>query len=451
MMMLFAGLLPLAAQNSPAGGLAAGNVINRDVDTYMMVNFSPFLNYERFFTFVQGSMTNFSSPGLSAGYATKINGYFTHFYLNTSGFSMGNVTENKEIGSGISDNNVKKNNFNLQFDTALGSVDLGTFKLGLLFSDIGVNENESRNGDDFTRTTAKTGFFTPSLAYGGNIINDDYSMMLLSGTVRLRLPMDYGRTVTEEKDGGVTTTTTKAPALTTPSVPFDASMRLEVEPQMWYFFKPQLEPMVVISHIYLLNTFVMMFYPEETETVQTTGLSDGYTRRKHDYVGNTLFGYYNRQYVINSRLSLAWRVNFSVGFYLDKNGHTFKKAPGETEAEIKVTNEELFLTATVAPRLAFSYQAIPATLALNGAVVFNQLGPLNAIGWQFYQNKATDADSDTVTTNTRNIFNPIKPIFTAGAAWNLNPYLILEAGISVNTSSEDNFLDNISIGIVYKR
>jgi len=450
-LMLIAGLMPLAAQNSPANALATGNVINGDVDTYMMVNFAPFVNYDNNFSFVQGSMSSFGSPGVSAGYATKAAGYFMNFYLNTSGFSMNNTTDKSLVGATPVNTYNKNNDLNLQFDSVFGSTDLGAFKLGLLFSDIGRNESEQQNGADYTNTTTKTGYFTPSIAYGRNFIHDDFSMLLASGTVRLRLPMDYGRTVTEETIGGITTTTTTAPNLITPSVPYNASMRLEIEPQMWYFFKPQIEPYVAITHIYLLNTFIMMFYPEQTATIQTPGLSDGYTKRVHNYVGDTFFGYLNKQYVLTSRFSVYWRINFSMGFYYDQKGHTFTKAPGGTETESRVSDDELYLTATVAPRLAFSYQLIPATLKLNWAVLFNQLGPLNAIGWQYYSTKTTDEDQGITTTKVQNIFNPIKPYIGLGATWSLSPYLSVESGISINTVAAGNFLDQVSVGVVYKK
>ena len=452
------GVMPLGAQNSPAGGLASGNVMNRDVDTYMMVNFAPFLNYDRFFTFFQTSMYSGTLgasglPGFQAGLSTKTLGGFMNFYVNTSAFNLDIDNMQTTTAAGALENSDKSGRFNLQFDTIYGQADLGTFKLGLLFTDVGKNETYTETSlTNNTRTTTQYGFFTPSLAYGRNFVHDDFSMLLASATLRFRFPFDFGRTVTNQTSGGVTTTTTTAPALLTPSVPFNASMRLEVEPQIWYFFKPKLEPMVVISHIYLVNTFIKMFYPEETSTIERAGLSNGYARREHSYVGNTLFGYYNRLYVITSRFSLAWRVNASVGFYLDDKGYTYEKPlGGSAETVTRVNDQELYLTATVAPRLAFSYQLIPATLSLNGAVVLNQLGPLNATGWQFYRNKRTDDGSGLVTTQNRHIFNGINAVFNLGAAWNLNPYLVLEGGIEINTAGPSGPLDNVSLGVVYKR
>ena len=456
-LVLIFGAMPLAAQNSPAGGLASGNVINRDVDTYMMVNFAPFLNYDKFFTFFQTSMysstlSTAGLPGFQAGFATKALGGFMNFYLNTSGYDMDNTVLDTDKGAGALETTDKSGRFNMQFDTIYGQADLGTFKLGLNFSDIGKDEKYTETSStDYTKTFTRYGFITPSLSYGRNFIHDDFSMLLVSAMVSFRIPLNFGRTITEDCTGGVTTTTTTAPALLTPSVPFNASNRLEVVPQMWYFFKPKLEPMVIISHIYLINTFVTMFYPEQTKTIESAGFDDGYTKRHHSYVGNTLFGYYNRQYVITSRFSLAWRVNVSFGFYLDKKGYTYDKPLGGAEVETKESEEELYLTATIAPRLAFSAQIVPGTFVLNGAVVLNQLGPLNSTGWQFYRNKITNDASDTTTIRNRHLFNGINAVFDLGAAWNLSPYLILEGGIEMNTGGSASPLSSITLGIVYKR
>jgi len=457
-LILIFGAMPLTAQNSPAGGLASGNVMNRDVDTYMMVNYAPFLSYDRFFTFFQTTVSGASLSnlgllnGLQAGFATKALGGFMNFYLNTSGYELNNNVTNTDMGAGALENSVSSGRLNLQFDTIYGEADLGTFKLGLIFSDAGKSEtyNESLTGK--TRTTVSNGFFTPSLAYGKNFIYEHFNMLLLSGTVNFRFPFNYGRTVIENTTGGITTTTTTAPTLFTPSVPYNASNRLEVMPQMWYFFKPQLEPMVVISHIYLINTFVMMFYPEETMTIERAGLANGYTRQEHNYVANTLFGYYNRLYVINSRFSLAWRVNLSIGFYLDKKGDIRTKALGAgVETVTKQSEEELYVAITAAPRLAFSFQAIPGTLALNGAVVMNSLGNLNSTGWQFYRKTMVNKATDVTTTQYRNIFTGINAFFTMGAAWNLSPHLLLEGGVEINTAGASSPLSNISLGVVYKR
>jgi len=451
-------LSPLAAQNSPAGGLPGGNVINRDVDTYMMVNYAPFLTYQSYFTFIQGSMSNFGFPGLSAGYATTTNGIFTNFYINTDGFSLDSSKQTIQTTSGTTDVYNKTGNLNLQFDTLVGSIDFGSVKLGLLFFDFGKDITETT---DFKQTIS-TGFFTPSLSYGKNFINDDFSMLLASGTVRFRFPM-YEDT-TEVTTGGIKKTTTLAMQPDSPFIPMlqypglypSSSKRLEIEPQIWYFFTPQLEPMVVISHIYLVNTLVLQFFPEEIRTVKTPGLPDDFTRQERSYIGNTLFGYYNRLYVINSRLSLAWRVNFSAGFFLNKEG-SVRTMTGGTETVTDIEKEVLYLMASVAPRLAFSWQAVPATLAVNGSLMLNQLGPANSISWQQYRIKTTDKDEDTVTTRIENSFNPIKPYFGLGAAWNLSPHLVLESGITVLltpfdlTGGPGKHLENISLGVVYKR
>lgn len=454
--LLLAGSLPLAAQNAPAGGLVSGSIINRDIDTYMMVNFSPFLNYDKFFTFMQANYTQVHwpapmsyLPGIQAGFATKLRGNFLNLYMNTTGYSQDIAHEKTELGADTFESTEKSKRFNMQFDTAFGNVDLGAFKLGLNFIDIGNDRSES---DDLTKIK-KNGTFTPSIAYGQNIINNDYSMLLLSGTARVRLPMDFGRTITEDTVGGITTTTktTGASNLLYPGLYPTSHVRMEIEPQMWYFFKPQLEPMVVISHIYLLNTFVMHFYPEELSTTHTPGLSDGYIKQERKYIGDTLFGYYNVLYVINSRLSLAWRVNFSAGFFRNEEGFKYSKAPGGTETVDQVSGEVWFLTATIAPRLSFGYQLIPAKLTLNGALALNYIGPTNAIGWQQYRTTITNEGEGTIKTDVQNLFNPVKPFFTLGASWSLSPFLALESGITINTSKEDNFLDNILVGVVYKR
>ncbi|MDR2543332.1 MAG: hypothetical protein LBC80_07795 [Treponema sp.] len=460
------GILPLAAQNSPAGGLVSGNIINRDTDTYMMVNFAPFLNYERHFTFVQGAMTNFGPPGLSAGYATKMRGTFFNFYLNTDGLSLNNSTTENKTTAVTTETSTNRSHMNLQFDTIIGSADFGSLKFGLLFAE-NFGHTVTEKTDE--KTTTKSGFFTPSIAYARNFINEDYSMLLLSGTVRFRLPNDFSRVTKETTSGGITTTTTTSEVLTSPLLlqypgffP-TSSRRLEIEPQMWYFFTPQLAPMVVISHIYLVNTFIMQFFPEEIGTIKTTGVSNGYTRQEREYIGNTLFGYYNVLYVINSRFSVAWRVNFSAGFFHIKEGHTRTMDPGDTTETVdRTSRENLYLMACVAPRLAFSWHAVPATLTLNGAIVLNQLGPTNAIGWQQYRIKTTDEDEGTVTTAVENIFTPIKPYFNVGAVWNISPFLAIESGITVSillppqqsfdlTGGPGRHLDNISIGVVYKR
>jgi len=457
--LLIAALAPVSAQNSPAGALAAGNVINRDIDTYMMVNFAPYLNYDKFFTFFQTSMysaymTNPGDPGFQAGFATKFGGSFMNFFLNTSGVSLDSSLDEIDRAGNLSEKTEMKNKFNLQFDTIYGRPDLGTFKLGLNFSDFGKEESYDNNKStgDYSKTTIKSGFFTPSLAFGKNIINNDFSMWLLSGTVRFRFPLGAGMTIEEDKSGAVTTTTSTTPSLITPSIPFNGSRRLEIEPQMWYFFKPKLEPMVVISHIYLLNTFVMMFYPEERTTVEMTGISDnGYERRKHDYVGNTLFGYYNRQYSVTSKLTLAWRINFAFGFYNSKQDYTYSRTPGGTETVDKVTDQELYFVVTMAPRLAFSYQLAPAKFIINGSVMFNQLGRPTEIGWQYYRRTKTDDANDTVSIQDQHSFTGINPVFSLGAAWNLSPFLILEGGVSIATAGANSPLSDISIAVVYKK
>ena len=462
-LILIFGAMPLAAQNSPAGGLASGNVINRDVDTYMMVNFAPFLNYDKFFTFFQTSMYGTLSaaglPGFQAGFATKALGGFMNFYLNTSGVDVDNTVLDTVKGSGALETTDKSGRFNMQFDTIYGQADLGTFKLGLNFSDIGKDETYTQTSlTDYTKTLTRYGFITPSLSYARNFIHSDFSMLLASATVSFRIPLNYGKTITETRTGGVTKTTTTAladslaSAGSSPGYPYNASNRMEIVPQMWYFFKPKLEPMVVISHIYLINTFVMMFYPEQTKTIESTAIADdGYIKRHHSYVGNTLFGYYNRQYVITSRFSVAWRINVSMGFYFDKKGYTYDKPLGGAEAVIMEKDTELYLTATIAPRLAFSAQLVPGTLVLNGAVVLNQLGPMNSTGWQYYRNKTVNDSTDVTTVKNRHLFNGINAVFDLGAAWNLSPYLILEGGVEINTGGSSNPLSSVTLGIVYKR
>ena len=456
------GLMPLAAQNSPAGALVTGNIINRDIDIYMMPNFAPFVNYQRFFSFVQGSTSGTpfgwlpptgtlrsTGPGFSAGYATNVRGTFMHFFLNTEGFALNNATT--EVG--METTYERSRNLNLQFDTLIGTADMGAFKLGLLFNDMGQSTTESVTG----RTTTRGGFFTPSIAYGINFINDDFSMVLAGGTVRFRIPM-FENTV-EQTTGGITEITTNRMRDTGPShLQFpgafpDTSMRLEIEPQMWWFFRPRLEPLVVISHIYLLNTFILQFFPEEIQTTQRTGVSNGFIRQERSFIGNTLFGYFNRLYVITPRFSVAWRVNFTFGFFRNFEGPTYTTAPGDTVAvSNEISREALYLAAVVSPRLVFSYQIIPATLTLNGGLILNPLGVVNSLGWQQYRITTTNNATDTVETRIENIFNPIQPFITMGAAWYLNPHIVLESGISINTTGgPGRHLDNISLAVVYRR
>ena len=449
------GLMPLAAQNSPAGALVTGNIFNRDLDLFMMPNFAPFVNYQRFFSFVQGSMAN-GNPGFSAGYATNVRGTFMHFFLNTDGFSFNNREQTTQSAAGTVDDITRTRNFNLQFDTLIGTPDLGAFKLGLLFNDFGQTTTESVDSSQTTRS----GFFTSSIAYGRNFINDDFSMLLAGGTVRFRLPMFEDTTRTTA--GGITTTTTSrmrpdiplAPHLQFPGLYPDTSMRLEVEPQMWYFFRPRLEPMVVISHIYLLNTFIMQFWPDEIHTTQRAGVpNDGFVRQERAYIGNTLFGYYNRLYVITPRFSLAWRINFTFGFFRNFEGRTYTRELGNEQGLYgNVTSREvLYFAAVVSPRLAFSYQIIPAMLTLNGGLIFNPLGVTQSLGWQQYRITTTYENGD-VTTAIENHFNPLRPFINMGAAWYINPHIVLESGITINTmGGPGRHLDNISLAIVYRR
>ena len=467
-LMLAVGLMPLTAQNSPAGALVANHVFNRDMDIYMMPNFAPFVNYQRFFSFVQGSVSGAGfgfplprsgGPGLSAGYATNIRGTFLHFFLNTEGFSLDNTTTQRDTTEEWN----RDARFNFQFDTLIGTPDLGAFKLGLLFNDVGHISSETPNFGE----AINTGFFTTSLSYGRNFINDDFSMILAGGSVRLRLPMYERNTRVTAADGTTTRTTTRLPQ-ETPGVPMvqfpgwypTSSIRLEVEPHLYWFFRPRLEPMVVISHIFLQNTVILQFFPEETSRTQVTDLSTGWTRQDRRYIGNTLFGYFNRLYVITPRFSLAWRLNFTLGFFYNYEGHIRTRAPGSEDITTRrVTNEAWYFAAVVVPRVAFSYQIIPATLTLTGGLILNQLGPVNAIGWQHYRVITTDDDYNTVTTRVENIFNPIRPYITMGAAWYLNPHMVLESGITIDTLGSTNnpvrgpgrHLNEITVAVVYRR
>jgi hypothetical protein len=447
------------AQNSPAGGLASGNVLNRDVDTYMMVNFAPYLNYDKFFAFVQTSM--YSSvlqsaglPGFQAGLATKVGTGFMNFYLNTSGYSLDDKVEKKDDAASVLEDSSSKGNLNLQFDTIYGHTDFGAFKLGLNFAGVGTEETfKETNSTDFAKTIKNKGTITPSIEYGRNWIHDDYSMQLVGGKVAVRFPNGDSKSITETTTGGTTTTVTSIDAQN----PYSASypnldlnnIRLDASPQLWWFFPAQLEPMIVISHIYLINTFTMMFFPEELETTERAGFSNGYKRQERNYLANNLFGYYNRQYVITSKLSLAWRINFQAAFYYDKKGHTYDRAPGGAEIETKETKELLWIGVNIVPRLAFGYQVIPGTLTLNGAVVMNQLGGSTAFGWQL--NRTITTNEDGVVTNDSHSFNGINPVFNLGAALNISPFLIIEAGASIKTSGPGSPLSDVSVGVVYKR
>ena len=461
-LIIIAAAAPLAAQNSPAGGLPAGNVINRDVDTYMMVNFAPFLNYDKFFTFFQGSMYSSvlqtaGAPGFQAGNATKVGGGFMNFFLNTSGFSLNDSETKTNDGVDTLENSSSAGSLNLQFDTIFGTTDLGAFKLGLNFANFGqtktLNETSS---DDYTKQINKTGTLAASLEYGKNFIHNDFSMLLAGGKVTVRFPMGGSKAVTETSSGGTTTTTT----VIDPQNGFSAAypnldlnnIRLDIAPQMWYFFVPKLEPMIVISHIYLIDTYTMMFFPKEIYTEEQPGVTDGYTRRDHSYLANNLFGYYNRQYSVTSRFTFAWRINFQAAFYYDKRDHSFNKTLGGIESEDKRVNELLWLTVNIAPRLAFSYQAIPGTLVINGAVVINPLGGTSAIGWQLNRSKVTEDDgNEKVTVTNQNTFTGINPVFSLGAAWNLSPFLILEGGASISTAGAGNPFSDVSVAVVYKR
>jgi hypothetical protein len=195
----------------------------------------------------------------------------------------------------------------------------------------------------------------------------------------------------------------------------------------------------------------MMFFPNEIKT-EEKGSVKGYTNRERSYLANNLFGYYNRQYVISSRLSLYWRVNMQFAFYLDKKGNTFTKDTGGVESEDKISEDALWLTANIAPRLAFSYQAIPATLTINGAVIINPLGGTTAIGWQLNRNRIVDNNgNEEITLKNKNTFTGINPVLNIGAAWTIHPHIILESGISINARDTAQPLDNVSIAVVYKR
>ena len=459
-----AGVMPITAQNSPAGALASGNVVNRDVDTYMMVNFAPFLAYDKFFAFAQTSMYSnilqtAGPQGLQAGFAKKVGGGFMNFYLNTNSYSLKKSVTETDDGADILEDSSSTGSFNLQFDTIYGAADLGAFKLGLNFINAGHKNTYTESGisDDYIKENFKTGTFAPSIEYGKNIINPDFSMWLLSGKASVRFPIGGAKAVTENKSGGTTTTTTVLDPQNSYSAAFpnldNNNIRLDLAPQMWCFFTPQLEPMVVISHIYLIDTFTMMFFPDEINTIEQQGLDNGYTRRRHDYVANNLFGYYNVQYVINSKLSLSWRVNMQVAFYNDTKDHTFTKAAGGgAESEEKKKEESLWLTVNVAPRLAFAYQLAPAKLVLNGGVVINPLGGTTAIGWQLTRNRVTENSGDEkITVTNNNTFTGINPIFNLGAAFNLSPFLILEAGASIKAMGPGNPLNDVSVAVVYKR
>jgi hypothetical protein len=144
--MLFLGFTPLLAQNSPAGGLASGNVVNRDVDTYMMVNFAPFVIYDKVFTFAQTSLLPAAgglpgAPGFQMGLGARARGNVLHFYLNTTGYSMDNIEE-VDTGTVPRNDSTKTGKLNLQFDSMIGSTDIGAFKLGLNFFDVGQKETQ---------------------------------------------------------------------------------------------------------------------------------------------------------------------------------------------------------------------------------------------------------------------------------------------------------------------
>ncbi|GHV95367.1 hypothetical protein AGMMS50293_16870 [Spirochaetia bacterium] len=450
---LVLGALPLAAQNSPAGGLATGNVINRDLDTYMLVNFAPFLAYDKFFTFGQASVN-----GIQAGYATKIGGGFFNFYLSGSGFSFSDKvrktndgTKTYEEPSTLDGSGDTGPGFNLQFDTIYGRPDMGVFKLGLNFDGVGKDEDltEYAANDDYIKAITNSGTITPSIAFGKNFIHDDYSMLLVNGEVSLRIPTNNENIVKIKPDPVFTvptTTTTSANAT-----------RLEVKPGMWYFFKPKLEPVTTITSIYLLDTFVMEFSPQDYQKIEIPGyLMDVSTKFDRTYIANTLFGYVNSQYYLTSRFSLAWRLNYSIGFYSNKYETVVTSTTAGTPTTVtELSADAFYLVLAVAPRLAFSYQAVPATLTLTGAVVLNSLGNANMIGWQYMRTKTDTkiynlAPIDTVTTDERNTFTGINATFSMGAAWNLSPRLALESGFSLNTAGLASLLSSVNIAAVYK-
>jgi hypothetical protein len=294
-----------------------------------------------------------------------------------------------------------------------------------------------------------------SLDYGANIINNDFSMILYGGRVSVRFPLGGAKDITETVTGSTKTTKTTID----PQNGFAAypnldlnNIRLDVAPQIWCFFTPKLDPMVVISHIYLINTFTMMFFPEELYTEEQAGLSNGYIRQDRNYIANNLFGYYNRQYSISSKLSLAWRVNVQLAFYHDTKGHTFAKDLGDNaETETKVSNESLWMTANLAPRLAFAYQLQPGTFIINGGVVINPPGGTTGFGWQLNRNTEINNGEETTTIKNTNTFTGINPLFNLGGVWNLSPFLLLEMGASINTAGTGSPLSDVSVAIVYKR
>ena len=429
--------LPLAAQSSPAGSSASGGAINREIDLYMLVNFAPFVAYTDFFSYGQAS-----AAGVAAGFGKKLaDGGFLHFFTVGNFLTLTDKVRQSDNGtntwetSGAIGGADAGGRFNLQFDTLYGNPQIGTFKLGLNFASVGqdIDLTENAANSDYAKTTANYGTITPTLTWGKNWINADYSMFLFNAALAVGIPTGNGG-ITETKVATSTTTTT------TNADPITATLT----PGMFYFFAPKDGH---ITSIHVNDAVFMRFYQEENSTTEVSGGGTGNVKQKRDYFANTLTGYVNRQYVLNPRLVFAWRVIGQIGITTVKNGETkTKNAVTSITTDDKKVTETFGVSVLLMPRVAVSYQLVPQALTLNGSIMVN--GPY----YIFNQSKATDSSgSSTVTTTAQtNTFSPMTTTFGAGLAWNLTPNFILDAGVSVAAGSQVN-LNGFTIAAVYKK
>jgi hypothetical protein len=191
----------------------------------------------------------------------------------------------------------------------------------------------------------------------------------------------------------------------------------------------------------------MNFYQEEREKTAVSGGGTGNIKQKRDSFSNTLAGYVNRQYAFNPRFVFAWRVLWSVAVTSSKDGEIRTTLPVGTATNNKIVTETLNLSALVAPRVAVSYQVVPAVLTLNGSIA------VSYPGYVFNQIKVTNSNgpSAVTTTTQTNTFNSMYAAFGAGLAWNLTPNFILDAGVAATAAGNGVNLGNVTIAAVYKK
>jgi hypothetical protein len=428
--------IPLAAQNSPAGGSATGGAINRDIDLYMLVNFAPYVAYTDFFSYAQAN-----AAGVGAGFGKKLgNGGFLHFYTTGNFLTLTDKVKESDNGSktweepgaiGGADGGGR---FTLQFDTLYGNPQIGTFKLGLNFAGVGqdVDLTENAANSDYTKETTNYGTITPALTWGKNWINADYSMFLFNAALAVGIPTSNG-SIQETKAGSTTTTVTKN----------DSPVTATLTPGIFYFFAPKDGH---VTSIHANNAIFMRFYQEENQKTETS-LGTATREQKREYFSNTLTGYVNRQYVLNPRFVFAWRVIGQIAVTAGKDGEEKTKPPVGSTTSNETVTETFGLTALVMPRVAVSYQLVPQVLTLNGSIAVT--GPM----YLFNQTKVTDSSgaSTVVTTTETNTFSGMNAAFGAGFAWNLTPNFILDAGVAATAAGNGMNLSSITIAAVYKK